>query len=531
MKIFNRPASVLALSMGLAALLFLARSRADAGALPSAPTIAPITTAPQGSAVPPVTTNPAAAPSVAATAAARPAVAHKSAPVATSAEGLDWLQLDSEALGYFRTYLRFDTSNPPGKTAAAIDYLRHILQREGIPSEVFSSDPAKPNLVARLPGSSNLKPLLLMSHVDVVPAVASDWSHPPFRADVAHGYVWGRGALDDKSDGIMALMTLIALHRRHVPLVRGVEMMVNSDEESGGDMGAQWMVSTHWEALDPAFAFNEGGTGTPNWMGASGTIFRIAVAEKRVMWLKLIAHGRAGHGSEPTDQNPNLILIRALYRVLAEQPPMRLTRIFRETAQAMAPRMSDPMSFEFGHLDYPLMLELAGHGPLSDEAVQAVLRDTIVPTMLDAGIKVNVIPSIAEATLDCRLLPGTDPGKFLDHINTLIDDPRVVVEFLQMPDRSRYLSPRRGPAWEAIKQVVHQDFPDALAVPALQASATDSRFLRDRRVPAYGLIPVVLEGPEESRIHGVDERISLQNFFRGLRVTYDLTTRLCARKP
>lgn len=470
-----------------------------------------------------------AAPVTAAIGIPAPVSLAKAAVAATPVPPLDWNRADAEALGYFRTYLRFNTSNPPGNTAAAINWLKGILEKNGIPVEIYSAQPDKPNLVARLSGPPNVKPLLLMSHADVVPAVAADWSHPPFAADIANGYVWGRGALDNKAHGIMALMTLLILKRQHVRLRRGIEMMVNSDEEVGGELGAQWMVQEHWGAIDPAVALNEGGEGTPNWLGSRGITFKVAVAEKRAMWLRLIAHGRAGHGSEPNDHNPNLILIRALARLLATQPPIRLTPVVEQTGAALAHRFPDPYSTAMAHLGWPMMLDLAMRGPLSGYAVQALLRNTIAPTMLDAGIKANVIPSYADATLDCRLLPGTDEQSFLDHLHDRLNDSRVVVEFLQKPDPGGHDSPTEGPFWDAFQDVVTQDFPGALVVPMLDAGATDSRFLRALGVPAYGFIPVVLPASESRRIHGVNERLSVSNLSMGLRTTYDYASRICAR--
>src|SRR5579875_185596 len=454
---------------------------------------------------------------------AMPAPQLPKAPVPATAAPppLDWNQVDGEALGYFRTYLRFNTSNPPGNTVAAINWLKGILGKNGIPVKIYSAQADKPNLVARLSGPPNVKPLLLMSHADVVPAVAADWSHPPFAAEIAKGYVWGRGALDDKAHGIMALMTLLILKRQHVPLRRGIEMMVNSDEEVGGELGTQWMVQEHWDAIDPALALNEGGEGTPNWLGSRGITFKIAVAEKRAMWLRLIAHGRAGHGSEPNDQNPNLILIRALARLLATQPPIHLTPTVEETFSQLAHRFPDPYSTAMAHLGWPMMLDLAMRGPLAGYAVQALLRDTIAPTMLDAGIKANVIPSYADATLDCRLLPGADEQAFLEHLRNRIHDSRVVVEFLQKPAPGDHESPIQGPFWDAFQDVVTQDFAGALVVPMLDAGATDSRFLRARGVAAYGFIPVVLPASEARRIHGIDERLSVSNLSMGVRTTYD----------
>jgi acetylornithine deacetylase/succinyl-diaminopimelate desuccinylase-like protein len=442
----------------------------------------------------------------------------------------DWNQLDAEALGYFRRYLQFDTSNPPGDTGAAIAFLREILDREGIATETFASQPGKVNLIARIPGSGNEKPLLLMSHADVVPADAAKWSHPPFRADLADGYVWARGSIDDKSHGIMALMTMIALKRNKIPLRRGLEIMINADEEVGGHLGAAWMIANHWQSIDPAFAINEGGGGRLNYLGSNGVTFAVAVAEKRVMWLRLTAHGKAGHGSEPNADNPNLILINALSRLLEVEPPMRVIPIFNQAMKAIALRTSFPDSFELAHLELRFVMSAALGGPLADYMVQALMRDTIAPTMLNSGLKVNVIPSTAEATLDCRLLPDSDPEAFLQRMRRLIDDPRISIEFIQRPDMAPP-SPVEGEAWKAIEDIVNRDFTDSIAVPSLTAGGTDSRFIRLKNVPAYGFVPIVLDRQESGRIHGVDERLSVENLNRGIRATYDLAIELCGPHP
>ena len=448
-----------------------------------------------------------------------------SASPAFAQPAIDWNQLDAEGLGYFQTYLRFDTTNPPDNTADAIAYLKQILDKEGIETNVFVSKPGMANLIAKLPGPAGAKPLLLMSHADVVPAVAKDWSHSPFNGDLADGFVWGRGAVDNKAHGIMALMTMLALKRSGAHLKRGITMMVNCDEEAGGENGAKFMAANHWDAFDPAFAFNEGGEGTPNWLGSRGVTFRIAVSEKRVMWLRLTAHGKAGHGSMPNANNPNLILINALARLLATPPPFRLTPVFDEAMRTLAPRMDYPGSFELGHLSWPYMMELATRGPLAPYTIQAQMHDTIAPTMLTSGMKVNVIPSSAQAGIDCRLLPDTDADAFLKHLHEVLG-PSIDIDFLERPDPSP-TSPTKGEAWDAMKQVVADDFVDTIIAPNMTAGGTDSRFLRVKGVPAYGFVPVILPESEAVRIHGVDERLSLDNLNRGIRATFDLAKRLC----
>ncbi len=446
---------------------------------------------------------------------------------ADPAPQIDWNKIDSEALDYFRTYLRFDTTNPPSNTAAAMAYLKTILDKEGIATETFESKPGMVTLVARMPGPTGVKPLMLMSHGDVVPAVRANWTHPPFGAELADGFVWARGAIDNKAHGIMALMTMLALKRNHVALRRGVEMMVNPDEEAGGENGADWMIKNHWDAIAPAFAINEGGDGAPEWLGTRGTTFLVAVSEKRVDWLHISVKGKGGHGSVPRPDNPNLILIKALNRLLENQPPIRITTIFASAMQSIAPLEPSPASFQLAHLHSPGVADLAIHGVLSPYNIQALMRDTISLTMLNAGMKVNVIPTTAEASLDCRLLPGTDADAFLKRLRAQLGEGDFKIDYIQRPDDAPP-SPTSGEAWDAIKRVVATDFKDSIVVPWMTTGGTDSRGLRAKGVPAYGFLPVILAPGEIARFHGDDERLSVENLNRGIKATYDLTTDLCA---
>jgi acetylornithine deacetylase/succinyl-diaminopimelate desuccinylase-like protein len=446
---------------------------------------------------------------------------------ADPAPQIDWKKIDSEALDYFRTYLRFDTTNPPSNTAAAMAYLKTILDKEAIATEIFESKPGMVTLVARMPGPAGVKPLMLMSHADVVPAVGANWTHPPFSADLADGYVWARGTIDNKAHGIMALMTMLALKRNHVALRRGIEMMVNPDEEAGGENGADWMVKNHWDAIAPEFAINEGGEGAPDWLGTSGTTFLVAVSEKRVDWLHISVKGKGGHGSVPRPDNPNLILIKALNRLLENQPPIRITPIFASAMKTIAPVEPLPASFQLAHLDLPGVADLASHGVLSPYNIQALMRDTISLTILNAGTKVNVIPTTAEASLDCRLLPGTDADAFLKHLRAQLGDGDFKIDYIQPPDDAPP-SPASGEAWDAIRRVVGADFKDSIVVPWMTTGGTDSRGLRGKGVPAYGFLPVILAPTEIARFHGDDERLSVENLNRGIKATYDLTIDLCA---
>jgi acetylornithine deacetylase/succinyl-diaminopimelate desuccinylase-like protein len=439
----------------------------------------------------------------------------------------NWRALDNEALGYFRRYVQFDTTNPPSNTAAAIAYLKQLLEREGIECETFESKPGMVTLVARIPGDMTERPLLLMSHADVVPATASEWTHPPFSADVADGDVWGRGTIDNKAHGIMALMTMIALKRAGVRLHRGIEMMVNPDEEAGGEWGAHWMVTHHFESIDPEFAINEGGTGSEDPFRPDVAGFPIAVSEKLPLWLHLTAKGVAGHASIPNPDNPNQILIEGLSRLMAmaaARPP-HLDPLVARNLLDTAPYEPFPISYELSHLDAPGMLDIASRGVLSSPGLQASLRDTVTVTIITAGNKVNVIPSHAEADVDCRLLPETDPKEFIRQVEAAIG-PRITLEARLSPIKTE-ASPASGELWDAITKVIRADFKGMGYAPTMMTAVTDSRFLRAKGIPVYGFLPIVLKGADADGIHGIDERLSIENFDRGLRATYDLATEVC----
>jgi acetylornithine deacetylase/succinyl-diaminopimelate desuccinylase-like protein len=440
----------------------------------------------------------------------------------------DWRAIDVEALEYFRRYVQFDTTNPPGNTAAAIAYLKALLDREGIETESFESKTGMVTLVARIPGDVTRRPLLFMSHADVVPAAADEWKHPPFSADLADGYLWGRGTIDNKAHGIMALMTMIALKRQGIRLRRGVEMMVTPDEEAGGEWGTRWMLNNHFESIDPAFAINEGGGGGADPFGANAASFDIAVTEKAPLWLHLTAKGTSGHASLPNPDNPNQILVGGLARLMAmaSARPARLEPLVARDFSESGLRQSFPASFELSHLNWPYMLDIASRGPLAAPSLQASLRDTISITIISAGNKVNVVPSSAEADVDCRLLPDTDAAAFIRDVKAALG-PRIAVEARLKPIAAKP-SPAAGELWDAIAKVISTDFKGTRLAPTMTTAVTDSRFMRARGIPTYGFVPMVLSDDEADGIHGVDERISIENFNRGLRATYDLTTEVCA---
>src|SRR5262249_5152359 len=233
----------------------------------------------------------------------------------------DWQAVQDEALSTLRSYIRIDTSNPPGDVTKAADFLSDILKRDGITVTRYESAPGKSIVVARLKGRGAAKPLLLMNHMDVVPTDSSQGRHAPFGGDVADGNVWGRGAMDMKGPGVVQLMAFLLLNRQHIPLDRDVILMADPDEEVGGALGARWMLENHYDDISPEYILDEGGVGSRDLFALGKLVFGISVAEKKLIWLKLRARGLACHGSQPNEQNPNDHLIRALAHLMSEPMP------------------------------------------------------------------------------------------------------------------------------------------------------------------------------------------------------------------
>lgn len=430
---------------------------------------------------------------------------------ASAAQVPDWNEVLKQATGYLQQYLRIDTTNPPGDVRQAVSFLTGILRTAQIDHEIFVADEAsgKLNVLARLKGSGKAKPILMINHMDVVPAESDQWQVDPFGGVMQDGFIWGRGTLDMKAMGIAELITLILLKQHKVPLTRDVLWLAVCDEEVGGTMGAKWMVEHHYDLMNPAFVLDEGGGGSRGLLSPdTRIIFAPSVSEKQVLWVKLIAHGAGGHGSMPHGQNAVEILQQALGRLLA--------------ARASLEDAGD-------HPIVALMRERLGI-LAANRYTNAITRNTVTLTSFQAGVgnppKVNVIPSEASATLDCRLLPGVSPSEFLAKIRTALADERVSVAILHQPPEATVSSGHDTLFFRAIEQVVKEFYPDAVVIPQLLPGGTDSRFFRSRGAIAYGFEPLVLTPEDLDRIHGHNERITIEQFHQMIKVLYEVIHRV-----
>ncbi|MGD9896956.1 MAG: M20/M25/M40 family metallo-hydrolase [Candidatus Methylacidiphilaceae bacterium] len=417
---------------------------------------------------------------------------------------LDWDRLEKEALEVLQAYVRIPSVNPPADTSQTAEFLRKILEADGLSPRLYRSGPAgERNLLARLPGREpSRKPLLLLNHMDVVPADASRWKVPPFSGLVQDGFLWGRGTLDMKGLGIQQLMAFLALKRAGILPPRPILFLATADEESGGRHGIRWMIENHWEEIDSEYVLDESGFGTRDLFASPKLVFTVQVGDKQPVWVRLRATGRPGHGSIPTKEDAPAVLLRALNRILERKEADRPPAVVEE----MVARVGAP---------------LAPH-PFTE----SIQRNSVALTSLAAGVgsppKINVIPSVAEATLDCRLLPGVDPTQFLSSIRALVADQPVSVELANEIADPAPPSRWDTPLFAAIERTVAAHYPDAVVSPLLSSGFTDSRYLRQKGAVAYGFMPMILDPETAWSAHSDSERIPVAEFQRGIRVLFDL---------
>ncbi|MGH9662565.1 MAG: M20/M25/M40 family metallo-hydrolase [Bryobacteraceae bacterium] len=414
----------------------------------------------------------------------------------------DWAALDKTALDLLQRYIRIESINPPGDTTAAAKLYQSVLESSGIPARLFSTGPSgQVNLLARLPGRDrSKKPLLLLNHFDVVPVDRKAWKFDPFAALIQDGQIWGRGALDMKGIGIQQLLAFVTLKQTGVVPPRDVVLLATADEENNGIYGIRWMIANQWREIDAEYALDEGGFGTRDILADGKLVFGIPVGEKQSVWLRVRARGTAAHGSQPIPDNANLTLLEALRKAMA-LPPARPHPVIAEMVRATG-------------------------GPLaSNKYTAAIQANTVSLTTLAAGVgsppRTNVIPSTAEATLDCRLLPGVDAAEFISEMKARVNDPQVSID-LESVVNNPGVSSSRTPLFEAIGRAVTRHHPGAIVTPILVPHGTDSANLRMKRVTAYGLTPMVLDRATAGSMHGDEERIPVAEFLKGLRIYYDL---------
>ncbi len=430
---------------------------------------------------------------------------------------------DIDPVRLLADYLRIDTSNPPGDEAEAARFLGRVLAQAGIESKTYESAPGRLSLRAEIKGGGQQKPLILLNHMDVVPADRSQWSFDPFGGAIIDGFVCGRGALDMKNIGVMQLLALIDLKRRGLRPDRDVVFLAVADEEEGGGLGAKWLLENHAADFRASLVLNEGGFGIEGMLPGR-PLMMISAAEKGLCWLKLHCHGQAGHGSMPGPENPAAELVAAVARVLADPAPVRITPIVSEYFLSLAKVLDLLEPFRKNPLPEVLLALLEQSGLIGLPQIGAMVRNTISLTVLEAGRKTNVIPDKATVHLDGRLLPGQNGEKFIETIRQKLAEPKIEIEKITVDEASQ--SPWQGGGYQVIADVLGEAFPDAVVAPSLMPGTSDSRFFRYQGIDSYGFCPVVIPAGHLAMIHGVDEKISAENMTRGTAVYNQLVKTL-----
>jgi acetylornithine deacetylase/succinyl-diaminopimelate desuccinylase-like protein len=448
----------------------------------------------------------------------------------------DWAKAEDETMRHFQALLRFDTSDPPmtppGGEKPAADYIKQVLDQEGIPAQVFALEANRPNVVARLKGNGSKRPLLLMAHTDVVNVDPKKWTHPPFGAARQGGYVYGRGAVDDKDNVTAVLMALLMLKRQNVPLDRDVIALFESGEEGAVRFGIQYMVDNHFNTIESEYCIAEGGGVTRQ--GGQVKFASVQTLEKIPRAIQLTAKGVAGHGSVPLESNSIVRLSDAVAKVGKWAPPIRpnetTAAYFKRLATISTPeeaqRYRDVLS-----PDPKLASAADAYFRANEPRHASMLRTSASPNIFTAGYRVNVIPSEATATVDVRMLPDEDPQAFLEEVTRVVADPSIEVIFAARDVRPGGNTRLNTEAFEVLEANITKHY-KSITLPTMSTGATDMAYLRARGIQCYGVGPAtdIEDGPKGFGAHSDQERLLESELHRFVRFHYDVVVDLARRR-
>lgn len=434
----------------------------------------------------------------------------------TASDKADPAAWRDETVQILSDLVKIDTSNPPGNETRAAEYIKSLLAKEGIESEIVESAAGRGSLVARLKGNGKKRPLLLMGHLDVVGVERDKWTMDPFAAIIKDGYLYGRGSSDDKGMVAANLQVFLQLHRLKVPLDRDVIFLAEAGEEGTTQFGIDFLVEKHWDKIECEYALNEGG----EFPLKDGKLFYagISTTEKVPRGLNLIAHGSSGHGSMPRLDNPVTHLAAAVGKIGNWQPPMRLNDTTRAFLDRLA-KISPPEEARlYRNVNNPKVQEQLR---ATNIRLNSMLRTSIVPTIIHGGFRENVIPAEAEATLDVRALPDENIDQLIETLRKMIDDPEVKIEKRAAGQRRPAAAPSRldSEMFHALERAQQKVFSGSATLPVMQTGATDSAQLRAKGVQAYG-IGVPKTDEDTRRVHGNDERIPIEGMGKFVEYLY-----------
>ena len=415
-------------------------------------------------------------------------------------------------------YIQVNTQNPPGNETRGVEFFAAIFDEADIAYETAESAPGRGNIWAKLEGGDE-PALVLLNHMDVVPADLRYWSANPFGGTIRDGHVYGRGALDMKGLGIIQLQAFLALHASGARLNRDVLFVATADEEAGGAFGAGWLVENRPELFeDVGYLLNEGGGGTTI---GEDTVFSVELTQKVPLWLRLIAHGNPGHGSTPQVETAVTRALRAGDRLARTRFEARAIAAVQAMFEGMAPYQNETLAARYADIVSAVEdPEFMHYLQLTNPGHHALLRNTCSLTGMQGSSKINVVPTEAIIELDCRLLPDQNPDEFIEELTHIINDPNVTIE--KIMGFTPAVSTPDNPLFRLIETVYEDHFPGAVIVPGVATGFTDSHFFRDLGIVSYGFSTTVIPGPDRRGVHGNNERISVENMERGTVIMIDL---------
>jgi len=445
---------------------------------------------------------------------------------------IDWQAVEQEVTVYLQDLIRCDTTNPPGNEILCANYIADVLAREGIDSAMSESEPGRGNVTARLSGGDELA-LMLLGHTDVVAVEPDKWSRLPFGGDLHNDYIWGRGALDMKNMVAAELMVFLLLKRQGITLNRDVIYAATADEEAGkGNHGIGWLIDNHPDQVDARYVLTEGGGGDFYVNGKH--FYTCQTGQKGIFRFRLESKGQPGHGSRPHNDNAVVKLSRAIGALGGAELPMHSSETLRGFLEGIGATQDEETAQLLRNvLDPDLSEEALARLPFGDDMVstlRALLHNTVSPTILEAGSKINVIPAEAMARIDGRLAPGQTDKSFEAEIRPYIgDEIEIVVDQYSPPLEADTDSP----LYHTLVDVMGKYDPEAVVVPALMTGGTDAKHICPRwpEVQVYGFMPHrQARGEEEMNlIHGHDERTSVENLVFATRILYDIVCQFCAK--
>ena len=453
-------------------------------------------------------------------------------PVTTFAQDeylIDWEAVGDEAIQYMVELVQIDSSNPPGNETEVANYLRDVLANEDVESEMYFVDPDRANLVTRYKGNGSKRPILIMGHTDVVGVQADKWTEPPFSGLRKDGYIWGRGTLDDKDNVTAGLIVMLLLNRLDVEMDRDVIFLAESGEEGTPDVGINFMVEKHWDVIEAEYALAEGGG--MQEVGGQVQVVGVQTTEKMPRRATLVARGTAGHGSRPRLDNAVHMIAEAVAKAGSWETPITFNETTRAYFERMAELNDGDVAFRYENISNPeYQAEIDAWFRENDPHHYSTLRTSVVPTVIDAGFRRNVIPSEASAILDIRMMPGEDVEGFYQKLADLIDNPAVEVVPEPIYRPAALPSGIDNEMFQVIETVSTRMYPGSTTLPVMATGATDMAQLRAKGTQSYGIGPARTLEETNSRFgaHSDDERISEESLKEMVRFLWNIVIEIGA---